>query len=369
MSAETGARGAHVGDGERAGAVAAPDGGRAVDPARALLVGEAAEQAVPEDRLAEGAAPYDVWTAPAEDAGPPADRTYYERPVLKRPVWIWAVPAYFVAGGAAGAAAVVGGVAQVAGRGHLDGLVRWSRIVSAAGSVAGAGFLVRDLGRSSRFANMLRVFRPTSPMSVGSWVLAAFTPAAVGSAVLAGAGGVIGSIGDVGGLVAAALGAPLAGYTGVLLGNTAIPAWNTPRRWLPPLFVASGLAGAAAALQTVPLSDRERRVTRVLTVAAGLAQLASHAGMDRSADRLPRVGTPLHEGRPGALLRMARAASVVAVAASLLGGRFRAATPVAAAAGGVAAVASKFGVFEAGKASAEDPRATFQSQRARVAAR
>ena len=43
--------------------------------------------------------------------------------------------------------------------------------------------LVHDLGRPARFLNMLRVFKPTSPMSVGVWILSAYAPAA-GAAAL-----------------------------------------------------------------------------------------------------------------------------------------------------------------------------------------
>jgi hypothetical protein len=38
--------------------------------------------------------------------------------------------------------------------------------------------LVHDLGRPARFANMLRVFKVSSPMSVGSWLLSGYVPAA-----------------------------------------------------------------------------------------------------------------------------------------------------------------------------------------------
>ncbi|MFD9466984.1 NrfD/PsrC family molybdoenzyme membrane anchor subunit [Streptomyces sp. NPDC060027] len=41
-----------------------------------------------------------------------------------------------------------------------------------------ATVLVHDLGRPGRFVNMLRVFKPTSPMSMGSWLLTPYGPAA-----------------------------------------------------------------------------------------------------------------------------------------------------------------------------------------------
>ncbi len=38
--------------------------------------------------------------------------------------------------------------------------------------------LVHDLGKPSRFVNMLRVAKPTSPMSVGTWILSVYGPVA-----------------------------------------------------------------------------------------------------------------------------------------------------------------------------------------------
>ncbi|WTI72054.1 polysulfide reductase NrfD [Streptomyces sp. NBC_00728] len=48
-----------------------------------------------------------------------------------------------------------------------------------------AAALIHDLGRPGRFANMLRVFKPTSPMSMGSWLLSAYGPAAGAAALSA----------------------------------------------------------------------------------------------------------------------------------------------------------------------------------------
>src|SRR5207237_9618018 len=212
-------------------------GGRNIHPSSGILEGEAAEQAVPRDRMhAEGAVPREVWAGIPGDDG----ETYYDRPVLKEPVWIWAVPAYFYAGGTAGAAAALGAAAQLLDGDELRGLIRRCRTVAAAGTALGTALLIEDLGRPGRFLNMLRVFRPTSPLSVGSWILAPSSVLAAGSVALPG------GLGDAAGLGAGALGGPLAAYTGVLLANTAVPMWQASRRSLPPLFVASAVSGAAS---------------------------------------------------------------------------------------------------------------------------
>jgi formate-dependent nitrite reductase membrane component NrfD len=99
------------------------------------------------------------------DSDTTALATYYDRPILKQPVWIWTVPAYFYVGGVAGAALVLGAVAQLTGDSELRRLVRTCRSIGAAGHVIGSALLIYDLGRPSRFFNMLRVFNVKSPLS------------------------------------------------------------------------------------------------------------------------------------------------------------------------------------------------------------
>src|SRR3954465_5977977 len=138
--------------------------------------------------------------------------TYYDAPLLKAPVWTWEVPVYFFVGGAAGAAAIIGTVAEWTG---TDGtLARDARWIAAGGGPLSAALLTADLGRPERFINMLRVFKPQSAMSVGSWTLPAFsgTPPL---ALLPAASGIAGG-------ASALLGTAMVTYTGVLLGATAI---------------------------------------------------------------------------------------------------------------------------------------------------
>src|SRR3954452_1945523 len=97
---------------------------------------------------------------------------YYGLPLLKRPTWTWEVPVYFWVGGAAGASALIGAVAGRMGAGQR--LARDARWMAAAGSALSPPLLISDLGRPERFLNMMRVFKPDSPMSVGSWTLLTF---------------------------------------------------------------------------------------------------------------------------------------------------------------------------------------------------
>ncbi len=188
-------------------------------------------------------------STPAGPGGDTADSpTYYDRPVLKEPVWIWSVPAYFHAGGTAAGAVAVGAAARLlSGDEHAD-LVTTCRRLAAAGNVAGTALLIHDLGRPARFLHMLRVFRPTSAMSMGSWSLAASTGLTVAAAVLPADGAGAARLGDVAGYGAAVLTPVQSTYTAVLLADTAVPLWRATDRRLPPLFAASALAGAGAAL-------------------------------------------------------------------------------------------------------------------------
>jgi formate-dependent nitrite reductase membrane component NrfD len=353
------------GAGRREAERTGPGDGRNIDPEVGILEGEASDQGVPDDRArAQGAVPYGVWeqvpTQPSREAG---EITYYDRPVLKEPVWIWAVPAYFYVGGTAGAAAVLGAAVQAAGGDDLRGLVKRCRRVAAAGDALGAALLVYDLGRPSRFLNMLRVFRPTSPMSVGSWVLAASAPMTTLAAALATSDGSLRAVGDLAGLGAGVVGMPLTGYTAVLLANTAVPMWQAARRSLPVLFTASAVSGAASLLDLMDLGEREERVVRRYGLAGKLAELAAMAAVERDADRVERVGFPLRQGLSGALWRASKVLGGASLLLSLLPGTSRGKRTLSGLLGAVGSLSLRFAVFHAGKASARDPRATFQQQR------
>src|SRR5690349_2808579 len=152
------------------------------------------------------------------------DPTYYDKPTIKPPAWIWAVPAYFYVGGVAGAAMVLAFAGQLLGGRKLRRFEEHCRWIGAIGGGVGTALLFHDLGRKERFLFMLRVFRPTSPMSVGSWVLAAATPLSAGSALLTFAHGALWRwTGQAAGIAAGVLGLPLAPYTAVLISNTAVP--------------------------------------------------------------------------------------------------------------------------------------------------
>ena len=297
------------------------------------------------------------------DGGPTVPRavprSYYGQPILNRPTWTWEIPVYFFVGGMAGASAPLALVASLQGN---RALARAASAAALGGAAISPVLLISDLGRPERFLNMLRVFKPTSPMSVGSWILASFGPA-----VALGAGrellGILPRLGRAGQVAGAVLGPGLSTYTGALLANTAVPAWHEARRELPFVFAGSSLASAAgvALLLTSPV---DAAIPRRMAVVGAVLSLVATAAMEH---RLGELGAPYHEG--GAAARVARMAKTLTatgglvVAARARRGRRR---PVL---GGLALLGGsgleRWAIFKAGVASAADPAATVGPQRAR----
>ena len=156
---------------------------------------------------------------------------------------------------------------------------------------------------------------------------------------------------------------PLAGYTAVLLNHTVVPVWEQPRRSLAPFFVASGATSAASLLDLMRLDAHEDRVVRRFGLLARVAELAAAAAVEREAGRRPRVARPLREGLSGALWRTSTALSAASLGLSLLP-RTRRRRALAGLAGAGGSLAARYAMFHAGLASARDPRASFELQRA-----
>ncbi|HEU5004001.1 MAG TPA: NrfD/PsrC family molybdoenzyme membrane anchor subunit [Actinomycetota bacterium] len=281
--------------------------------------------------------------------------SYYGRPILKEPVWKWPIPAYLFTGGLAGGSALLAAGSRLTRNRRL---ARQSRLVALGALGLSTGFLIRDLGRPSRFANMLRVFKPTSPMNVGSWILSAFGAAlGVGVAADSLALPAAGALADG---AAACLGPAVATYTAVLLADTAVPAWQAAGDDLPLLF-AAGAAASAGALGVFLAPAQDAGAARRLLLGGAVAEILSAQRLRRRLE--PDVARAYHEGRAGALGR-ASTACTVAGAAAVVTGSFEKLGAVAVATG---AALERFAVVEAGRASARDPEATVGPQRRRMA--
>ncbi|MER5609434.1 NrfD/PsrC family molybdoenzyme membrane anchor subunit [Micromonospora tulbaghiae] len=303
---------------------------------------------------------------------PPAEFTsYYGRPVLKPPVWRWDIAAYLFTGGLAAGSSLLAAGGQLTGR---PALRRAGRIAALAGVGASTYFLINDLGRPSRFHHMLRVAKVTSPMSVGTWILSVFGPAAGVAAVAEAAPllperGVLGlgrrllpPAGHAAGVVAAVTAPALATYTGVLLADTAVPSWHEAYPELPAIFAGSALAsGAGVGLVAAPCA--QAGPARRLAVAGAAMELW---GSHRVENRLGLLSEPYTQGTPGKLLRAGRALTAAGVVGALVGRRSRVLSALSGGALIAASVCTRFGIFHGGVASARDPRYTVVPQRERA---
>ena len=284
----------------------------------------------------------------------PPTTGYYGLPLLKPPVWTWEVPAYFFAGGAAGAAAVVGAVARLSGA--SPDLVRDARWIAAAGAVVSPPLLIADLGRPERFLNMLRVFKLQSAMSVGAWTLVVFSNAAAAAAFADAADRASGGrlpvrlVGNAADVLSAATGLVLSTYTGVLIGVTAIPAWSHNAALLPVHFGASGLGAAVSLLELLGHDDR---ALNRLAIGAAAVETAIGASLELRDD--PAL-EPLKDGNSGLVTRLGGVLSgPVPLLLRLIGGRSRRVRQVAATATIAGSLLTRFGWIAAGRASAASP--------------
>ena len=331
--------------GEAVRETVSPEDGRNIDPQLGRLMGEGALQRV---RTVD-APPHGDYPADHDTEG-----TYYGVPALKEPVWKWYIPAYFYVGGVAGATAAAGAAAQLFDREGMESVWRPARFVAAGGAVLSAALLIADLGRPARFLNMLRVFRPSSPMNMGTWILSGF--GACASAAVAPF--LPRRVRDAAAVGAGAFGVPLTSYTGVLLVGTAVPLWQGARRALPILFSASGAGAAAALFELLPERDRGAKAMVRVGVVSKLTELLMSFALETEVARVPRVAIPLRTGGSGALWRASQICTAASLGLSLLKRRFAAGVL-----GTAGSLLLRFALLAAGRRSARDPRAAFGQQR------
>jgi formate-dependent nitrite reductase membrane component NrfD len=300
--------------------------------------------------------------------------SYYGRPIVKPATWKNPeVPLYLFLGGVGGTSAVIGALGEFTGRPQLT---RTAHFTAAGGALASVVLLIVDLGRPMRFLHMLRVFKPTSPLSVGSYILSPFSALTVATAGLHAlpwfpavralkVARWIPGLRKGAAVGAAVFGGPMTTYTAVLLANTASPSWHEPHDELPFLFAGSALAaggGITMALTPVAEAGPSRKVA---VVGAAIELAAAH----KVENGHGVVSEPYHIGRAGKLLRAAKACTVGGAGLTVLAGKTRAGAIVGGALLAAGSALTRFGVFDAGMASAKDPKYTVIPQRARLAAR
>ncbi|WP_166975224.1 NrfD/PsrC family molybdoenzyme membrane anchor subunit [Brevibacterium atlanticum] len=350
--------------------------------------------------------------------------SYYGRPIVKAPPWGHEIALYLFLGGLAGGSSLLGLGAQMTDR---PGLRIATRMTAITATGVGGVALVADLGRPERFINMMRVVKVSSPMSLGTWILSGF---GVGSGVtfaveldrvtgekllpLGPLRKVLHAMETPAALESALFATPLAAYTAVLLGATAVPTWNAAgRNGLPYVFVSSAsLAAGGSAMALAPV--RETGPARLLALTGAVGDMVA---MSRMKKRMhPAEVDPMEDGEPGHKLHRAEklliagavGAAAVEVGARVfakkLGGRgagttgstvekiadavgsagglggvgrvgkrswktravLRGLSVVSGAALAAASAYTRFGMLEAGIESTKDPRHVVEPQRARL---
>ncbi len=225
-------------------------------------------------------------------------------PIINPPVWTWEVPLYFWFGGIAAGSSFVALACDLAGDERSAAVARKVALGALGPSPV---LLILDLGRPERFVNMLRIFKPRSPMSMGAWALTLFgnlAAAAVGADLL-GRRREARALGAANAVVGGYLGS----YTGVLLASTAVPVWARSRLFLGPIFVCTAAATGAAACRLalvadgLPVGHPTRRALGTVETGAMAAELTLSIINEK---RLGELASGLEVGRPGKLFTFAK---------------------------------------------------------------
>lgn len=285
--------------------------------------------------------------------------SYHGQPVIKEPIWTWEIPCYFFTGGLAGASAGLAYLSDLRGN---QVLARRAWAASLAGVMVSPLFLISDLGQPTRFINMFRMFKVTSPMSVGSWILGASGATTTLAAANAWTG-LFPRWARIARPTAALLGLPLSTYTAALIANTAVPTWHESRRMLPFVYGSGAAltAGATAAAATPP---EHAAPARRLAIASAVIEIGAKELMHH---QLGEHGEPYKEGAGALFGHLSRVCNLAGAALMYRrGGTSRAAAMAAGALMCAGALSARWSTFKAGFQSASDPKYVVGPQRRMV---
>lgn len=159
-------------------------------------------------------------------------------------------------------------------------VVETGRYVVPLTAAAAALLYIKDLGTPQRWFNMLRIFRPTSFMSIGSWSLTALGAQSGITAffqLMEGAGHktrIAGRLASLPALIPAAL---VSFYMGTELEETSTPFWAASTPVFPSLFVATNAANSLSVFELVSAlrdtGEDSRLRLGTLNLLAGTAEL------------------------------------------------------------------------------------------------
>jgi formate-dependent nitrite reductase membrane component NrfD len=187
---------------------------------------------------------------------------------VRAPEWTWYILFYFFLAGLSGGSYFIATLLRLSGNRSDEAAARIGYYVAFPTMLVCPILLTLDLTKPLRFWHMLvnttpgdeaPIFKYWSPMSVGAWVLVAFSvfvtvsfiealvrDRVIHTAITDRAVRLLnGAAGKVWSILGALVGLFIAGYTGVLLAVSNQPVWSDT--WvLGGLFLASGLTGSAA---------------------------------------------------------------------------------------------------------------------------
>lgn len=285
-------------------------------------------------------------------------QTYYDEPPLKHSHWDWKVGTYIAIGGMAGAAQLLALLARRGDRESADLLRRQAAVIGTGGAAIGAALLIVDLRTPHRFANMLRILRPTSPMSIGTYILSAFgASSALGLAADMLPGPNARRVAEAAQVPAAIAGAGMSVYTAALLSATSTPAWAAAPAWLGLRFASASMASGAAALSLgARLGGEEEAAGRLDRV----AMLAAAAGAAATLGGERQLRARGQQPREGAIAAAEAAPAIAYAAAAMLPRIGRTLSILASLAAIGASIAMRNRAIRSGNASADRPGDYFR---------
>ena len=171
--------------------------------------------------------------------------------MLKMPGWEMSIVWYFFLGGIAGGAYFTAAIADNVGSRRDQAVARVGYLLSLPLVAVCGVLLIADLGVPKRFMNMILHFKFWDPMSIGAWAVGIFGAFTLVSSVLSFTSSEsMAQLRRRISLVGMLFGFFLAGYTGILLSNSAMPFWGDSRL-MGALFLASGGSTGMAAVALI----------------------------------------------------------------------------------------------------------------------
>ena len=129
-----------------------------------------------------------------------------------------------------------------------------------------------------------------------------------------------------------------------------------------PYVFAGSAASAAGGLGLLVVRPADAGPARDLAVLGAAVELIAKRQL---LARLGDLAEPYRAGATGTILRVAEFLTAGALAGAVLGGKSRAVSALSGASLVAASAMTRFGIFEAGRASARDPKYTIVPQRRR----